>query len=116
MSKKKSILLSQPLISIIVFTYLLVFGISSCKFFSEQSLSFIIGSIYISAFVIFLRSTKSLSRVFKVVGDMLMILYIVGFGLASYFILKGLDLLIFYCSYIFAISIFYIKDPARIKD
>jgi hypothetical protein len=116
MSKSKtSIAISDEVISALVFSYYIIFGVLACQILHDRAFAFVILSMFFAAFVILLRSIKFLSNIFNVAGEILMWVYIVVFGLSSYVVLRGSDLLFFATSYIFAISIIYIKDPARIR-
>ena len=114
--KKNTTTISTDVISALVFSYYIIFGVLACKILHDRVFVFVISSMLFAAFVIFLRSVESLSHTFKKAGDVFMWVYIVVFGLSSYVILRGNDLLFFATSYIFAIAIIYIKDPDRIKN
>jgi len=114
--KKKYTAISNDVISALVFSYYIIFGVLACEILHDKALVFVISSMFFAAFVIFLRSVESLSRIFNTVGDILMWAYVIVFGLSSYVILSGDDLLFFATSYIFSIAIIYIKDPDRIDS
>lgn len=115
MPKNSSLFNNANFMSILIFGYYGIFGTYVALAYDGPVLAFFIGSIIISSFATFLRSTKSLSPIFKGMGDILFIFYIAIIGPASYFILPTGDLVLFSCFYLFAITIFYARDPVRIK-
>lgn len=115
MSKNSSLLENINIISFLIFTYYGIFGTFIALAYTGPVLLFFLGSIIISSLVTFLRSIKSLSNLFRAMGDILFVIYVAVIGPASYFILGPKDLSFFACLYLFAITIFYIRDPDRIK-
>lgn len=115
MSKKSSLFEDVNFIAILIFAYYGIFGTFIALAYTGPVLMFFLASIIISTLVTFLRSVKSLSNLFRAMGNLLFVVYIAIMGPAAFFLLGPQDLNFFLCLYLFALAIFYIRDPDRIK-
>lgn len=115
MLKTQRLIDNTNLMSILIFGYYVIFGTYVALAYEGAAYEFLLSSVVLSALVVVLRSTKTVSPIFRTMGDVLFVVYIALLGPASYFILKSDDLLFFACMYMFAISVFWIRDPDRIK-
>ena len=119
---KKSLLNSQILGSILIFVYCAMYGVSSYAVLTGAQLIFFLFSLIFALSIVYVRDPQIRKEKIKkgllynqVVGMALVFGYIVFFGASSIALMSGIQLVFFMSSYTFAMSLFYIRDPERIK-
>ena len=113
---------SQILGAILIISYCIIYGVTANVILSGLKLLFFLSSMVFALSVIYIRdphAKKENARkgiiLNQVVGTTLLFSYIVVFGVSSISMLNGFQLIYFMSSYTFVMSIFYIRDPERIK-
>ena len=119
---KNSFLNNQILGALLIFLYCAVYGVTSYIVFNGLQLLFFITSLVFALSVFYVRDPEVQKAKIKkgilfsqVIGTCLVFAYILVFGISSFAILNGFKLVFFMSSYTFVLSIFYIRDPERIK-
>lgn len=118
-----SLINNQVTCAILIFAYCVVYGLCATRLLSGLPMAFFLCSV-IFAMVIFYvkdpdpKKEKKGGGIFvnQTVGTILSIYYIAVFGPTSLSIFKGLELMFFVSSFIFALVIFYSLDSERIKQ
>ena len=119
---KKNFVYNQFLFSVLVIAYCSVYGMTAHMVLNGIQLMFFMCS-FIYALTIFyvrdpiLKKDKAKKGIIynQVFGTILVVSYIVLFGVSSITLMKGFQLLFFMSSYVFAMSVFYLRDPERLK-
>ena len=119
---KKNLVYNQLLLSVLIISYCCIYGITAHMVLNGIQLMFFMCS-FIYALTIFyvrdpvLKKDKAKKGIIynQVFGTILVVSYIVLFGASSITLMKGFQLLFFMSSYIFAMSVFYLRDPERLK-
>ena len=119
---KKSLLSNQALGAVLILTYCLVYGISAQYVLSGVQFMFFLSSLLFSLSVVYIRDPdRQKEKVRKgiilnqAIGTALVFIYVLVFGISSITLLNSFQLIFFMSSYTFAMSLFYIRDPDRIK-
>ncbi|OGI19933.1 MAG: hypothetical protein A3B68_00065 [Candidatus Melainabacteria bacterium RIFCSPHIGHO2_02_FULL_34_12] len=119
---KKSLLANQIIVAGLVFGYCAVYGITAHYVLSGFKLLFFIGSLLFALSVMYardpmLRKAKAEKGILfnQVAGTILVFTYLLVYGISSITLLSGFELIFFMSSYAFALSIFYLRDPERVK-
>lgn len=119
---KKSLLNSQILGTGLIVAYCAIYGITAQVVLSGVQLIFFLSSLMFALSIIHVRDpekrkTKIKKGIFfnQIIGTALVFAYILIFGASSFAILGGFQLVFFMSSYIFAMSLFYIRDPERLR-
>ena len=119
---KKSLLNNQILGAVLLFLYCAVYGITAQVVLAGLQMVFFLASLIFSLSVILIKDTevqkaKAEKGIFvnQIIGTGLVFAYILVFGLSSLALLSGLQLVFFMSSYVFAMSLFYIRDKERIE-
>lgn len=109
-------------LSVLILTYSIVFGFSFLHLFSGITLIFCMSSVIYALAVIYLNDPLFNQAVVKEVyvwgkaaASLIVLSYVLVFGIASFNYLSGQQLLFFMLSYIFAISIIYLRDLSRLQ-
>ncbi len=118
-----SLINNQVTCGILILMYCTVYGICATRFLSGVPMMFLLCSMVFAMTVFYIKDPdpkkeKKISRVFvnPAVGTILVIYYVSVFGPTSVCILKGIELLFFMSSFIFALSIFYSLDDERKRN
>lgn len=118
----KSLLNSQAIGAILILTYCAVYGLTAPVILSGLQMMFLISSIVFAITIFYIRDPDIQKKraedcIFanQLVGTLLVAYYILVFGISSLSLLSGFQLIFFMSSYIFAMSIFYIRDYERIE-
>ena len=108
---------NKLLMAILIFSYLMVYGVTAQFVLSGLQLAFFLCSFFFAATIFYIREpeirkTKAEKGILfnQVVGTAIIFVYAILFGISSVTLLKGLQLIFFMSSYTFAMSIFYIED------
>ncbi|MBI3591105.1 MAG: hypothetical protein HY094_07015 [Candidatus Melainabacteria bacterium] len=119
---KKSLLSNQALGAVLILTYCLVYGISAQYVLSGVQFMFFLSSLLFSLSIVYIRDPdRQKEKVRKgillnqAVGTSLVFIYVLVYGISSITLLNSFQLIFFMSSYTFAMSLFYIRDPDRIK-
>lgn len=119
---KKSLLNSQILGSLLIIAYCVMYGATSYVVLTGLQLIFFLMSLIFALSIVYVRDPETRKKKIKqgllynqIIGTALVFGYIVVFGASSFALLSGFQLVFFMSSYIFAMSLFYIRDPERIK-
>lgn len=118
----KSLLNSQILGSALILTYCLAYGVTSYVVLAGLQLIFFLTSLVFALSIVYVRDPIIRKQKIKkgilynqLFGGVLVLAYVLIFGASSFALLSGFQLIFFMSSYIFAMSLFYIRDPERIK-
>ena len=118
----KSLLGNHCLGAMLLFLYFFVFGISVNKILSGLEYCYFLSSLAFAALTFYMRDPDLTEKKVKnnilfsqVTGSILVFAYLLIYGISSVAILEGFKLVFFMSSYVFAMSIFYIRDQERIK-
>ncbi|GEM_PF-2432001 len=119
---KKSLLNNQILGAFLVLSYCLIYGVTGQILLSGIQLIFLLSSVLFALSILYVRDplirrTKARKGILfnQIFGTSLVFAYVLFYGITSFTILNGIQLLFFMSSFTFAMSIFYIRDPERIK-
>lgn len=119
---RNSLLNNQILGAFLVVSYCVVYGISATYVLEGLKLLLFLCSLIFALSIFYIRdpaikkeNAKKSILYSQIAGTVLVFAYIVLFGVSSVTLLNGFQLIFFMSSYAFAISIFYIRDPERIK-
>ena len=119
---KKSLLNNQIIGAFLVIAYCLVYGITGQILLSGIQLIFLLSSVLFALSILYVRDpliqkTKARKGILynQIFGTSLVFAYVLFYGVTSFTILNGVQLLFFMGSFTFAMSMFYIRDPERIK-
>ncbi len=118
----KNLIYNQLLFAVLVLSYCFIYGMTAHMVLSGLQLMFFMCS-FIYALAIFyvrdplIKKEKAKTGILfsQVAGTALVFSYVVIFGVSSITLMKGFQLLFFMSSYVFAMSIFYLRDPERLK-
>ena len=117
-----SLLNNQIIGAFLVVSYCLIYGITAQIVLSGIQLIFLLSSVLFALSILYVRDPviqKEKARkgiLFnQLFGTVLVTAYILFYGITSFTLLHGLQLLFFMGSFTFAMSMFYIRDPERIK-
>ncbi len=120
---KNSLINDQIMGAVLILTYCAVYGLSSTVILSGLQMMFFLCSMIFAVVVFYirdpdLRKARAEDAIFanQVVGTILLTYYILVFGISSLSLLSGFQLVFFMSSYVFAMSIFYIRDQERIEN
>ena len=119
---KSSILSNQILGAVLIGIYCLVYGLTAQVLLTGIQLVFFLSSLIFALSVFYVRDKNSQKEKVKrgiffnqMIGLTLVFAYIVVYGATSFALLSGFQLIFFMSSYTFALSLFYLRDPERIK-
>ena len=117
---KRSLLNSQILGAFLIFLYCAVYGISAQIVLAGMQMVFFLASLVFALSVVLIKDPEIQKQkvskgilVNQLVGTILVFTYILVFGISSIALLTGFQLVFFMSSYVFAMSLFYIKDKDR---
>ena len=119
---KNSLLSNQILGAFLLFSYFVVYGISAQAALYGLELIYFLSSIAFASFIFYIRDPEvQKARARKgilfnqILGTSLVFAYLLIYGISSIALLQGFQLVFFMSSYIFFMSVVYIRDPERIK-
>ena len=119
---KKSLLSNQILGAFLVLCYFVVYGITAQTALFGIQLLYFLSSVIFAGFIFYVRDpvvqkmrAKKGILCSQIVGAGLIFAYLLIYGISSVALLKGFQLVFFMSSYIFVMSIVYLRDPERIK-
>ncbi|MBI2995361.1 MAG: hypothetical protein HYY52_01455 [Candidatus Melainabacteria bacterium] len=119
---RNSILSNQAIGAFLIFMYCAMYGISAQVILNGLELIYFMASLLVSLTVVYIRDPEVQKERAKrgivlnqLFGTGLVFAYIITFGISSITLLNGFKLLFFMSSYVFAMSLIYIRDPDRIK-
>lgn len=119
---KKSLFNNQLVGAFLILSYCLIYGITGQILLSGIQLIFLLSSLFLALSILYVRDpliqkTKARKGILynQIFGTSLIFAYVLFYGITSFSILTGLQLLFFMSSFTFAMSMFYIRDPERIK-
>lgn len=119
---KKSLYSNQVLGGVLILAYCIVYGITAQIVLSGLQLMFFLSSVIFALTTFYvkdlgLQKEKAKKGILfnQTIGTMLVIMYILAYGISSISLLNGFQLIFFMSSFTFAMSIFYLRDPERIK-
>ena len=119
---KNSLLSNQILGAILVFSYFVVYGITAQAALFGLQLLYFLSSIAFAGLIFYVRDPETQKKKVKkgilfnqIFGTVLVFAYLLIYGISSVALLQGFQLIFFMSSYIFFMSIAYIRDPERIK-
>ena len=119
---KNSLLSNQILGAFLLFAYFVVYGITAQAALYGLELIYFLSSIAFAALIFYVRDPEVQKKRVKkgvlfnqVIGTSLVFAYLLIYGVSSIALLQGFALIFFMSSYIFFMSIAYIRDPERIK-
>lgn len=105
-----------------MFSYLAVYGISAQATLFGVQLLYFLSSIGFAAFIFYVRDPESQKKKVQkgilfnqIFGTALVFAYLLIYGISSIAMLEGFKLIFFMSSYVFFLSLLYIRDPERIK-
>lgn len=107
---------------VLILLYSFVFGLAAQLILTGAELIFFFSSMIFCLTVFYLNEpficgNKMANRYLKSqgIGSSLVISYVLVYGITSFTILSGTKLLFFTLSYIFAVSMFFLRDDTRLK-
>jgi len=119
----KSLLNNQVIGAFLILSYCLIYGITAQIVLSGIQLIYLLSSVLFSLSILYIRDpviqkSKAKKGILynQIFGSVLVFTYILFYGITSFTILNGVQLLFFMGSFTFAMSMFYIRDPQRIKS
>ena len=119
---KNSLLSNHLLGALLIFAYLIVYGVTAQIVLFGFKLLYFLSSIVLAALTIYIRDPEIQKKkvkqgimVSQVIGTILVFAYLLSFGVSSITLLNGFQLIFFMSSYIFVMSLFYIRDPERMN-
>ncbi len=119
---RNSFLSNQILGAFLVFSYFLVYGITAQSALFGVQLLYFLSSVIFAGFIFYVRDPEVQKQKVKkgilfsqIVGTGLIFAYLLIYGISSVALLKGFQLVFFMSSYIFVMSVVYLRDPERIK-
>ncbi len=119
---RSSLLSNQILGAFLLFVYFAVYGISAQAALLGMELLYFLSSIAFAALIFYVRDPEAQKKKVKkgivfnqIVGTVLVFAYLLVYGVSSIALLEGFKLIFFMSSYIFFVSLLYIRDPERIK-
>ena len=119
---KKSLLSNQILGAFLVFSYFVIYGISAQATLLGVELLYFLSSIGFAAFIFYVRDPETQKKKVQkgilfnqIIGTVLVFVYLLVYGVSSIALLGGFKLIFFMSSYVFFLSLLYIRDPERIK-
>lgn len=118
---KNSLLKSQMICFLLLLIYCGVYGVTAQIILVSWQLLYFITSILFALSIIYLKDKESqVAKIKKgivanqLVGTALIFSYVLIYGISSFAILTGFQLIFFMSSYVFAMSLIYIND-SRVK-
>lgn len=119
---KNSLLSNQILGAFLLLSYFVVYGVTAQAALYGLELIYFLSSIAFAAFIFYVRDpevqkTKAKKGIIfnQILGTSLVFAYLLIYGVSSIALLQGFQLVFFMSSYIFFMSVVYIRDPERIK-
>ncbi len=119
---KNSLLSNQLLGAFLVLAYFVVYGITAQTALFGVQLLYFLSSVIFAGFIFYVRDpvvqkmkVKKGILFSQIVGTGLIFAYLLIYGISSIALLKGFQLVFFMSSYIFVMSVIYLRDPERIK-
>ena len=119
---QNSLLTNQAVGAFLIFLYFIVYGITAQLALVGLQMLYFLSSIAFAAFTFYVRDQELQTKQAKkgillnqIFGTVLVFAYLLVYGVSSVALLSGFQLIFFMSSYIFAMSIFYIRDPQRIE-
>lgn len=119
---KKSLFNNQILGCALIFAYCAVYGITAQIVLNGLQLMFFLSSMVFALSTFYIKDQENQKDKAKkgilynqVVGTALVVAYLLVYGISSVAILNGFQLVFFMSSFAFVMSIFYLRDPERIK-
>lgn len=119
---KSSLLNNQILGAFLVIAYCVVYGITAQYVLTGLKLFFFLCSLIFALSIFYIRDPQTRKAkaekgilYSQIMGTIFVFVYVVLFGVSSVTLLSGFQLIFFMSSYTFAMSIFYVRDPERIK-
>ena len=119
---KNSLLSNQILGAFLLFSYFAVYGITAQAALDGLKLLYFLSSIAFAALIFYVRDPGAQKNKLKkgilfnqIFGTVLVFAYLLIYGISSVALLQGFQLIFFMSSYVFFMSIAYIRDPERIK-
>ena len=120
---RNSLLSNQILGAFLVFSYFVVYGITAQAALYGLELLYFLSSIAFTALIFYIRDPEVQKKKVKkgilfnqIFGTTLVFAYLLIYGVSSIALLQGFGLIFFMSSYIFFMSVAYIRDPERIKS
>ena len=119
---RSSLLSNQVLGAFLVFSYFAVYGITAQVALYGLELLYFLSSVAVAALVLYIRDPEVQKKkaqkgilFSQIIGTILVFSYLLVYGISSIALLEGFKLIFFMSSYIFFVSLIYIRDPERIK-
>ena len=119
---KNSLLSNQILGAILLFSYFVVYGITAQAALYGLQFIYFLSSIAFAALIFYIRDPEIQKTKVKkgilfsqIFGTIIVFSYLLIYGISSIALLKGFQLIFFMSSYIFFMSLIYLRDPERIK-
>lgn len=120
---RHTLLNNQILGSVLIFLYCAIYGITAQIVLAGFQLLFFLASLMFAVSTYYVRDPQIKKSQIKqgivlnqLFGMLLVAAYILVFGISSIALLSGFQLVFFMSSYVFAMSLFYIRDPERIEE
>ena len=120
---KTSLLSNQAIAVLLVLGYCVVYGVTAQMVLEGMQLIFFLSSLIFALSTFYIRDPEIQKKKVKntilfnqIAGTFLIFGYILFYGVSSIALLNGFKLIFFMSSFVFAISIFYIRDPQRMKE
>ena len=120
---RNSLLNSNILGAILVFSYLAVYGISAQLVLTGAQLLYFLGSIAFAICVFYIRDPEMQKKKVRkgilfnqIVGTFMIFAYVMIYGISSITLLSGFQLIFFMSSYVFAMSVIYVRSPERLQS
>lgn len=119
---KNNLLSNQILGAVLLFSYFVVYGITAQVVLYGIQLLYFLSSVIFAGFIFYVRDpvvqkikAKKGILFSQIIGTSLVFAYLLIYGVSSVALLKGFQLIFFMSSYIFVMSIVYLRDPERVK-
>lgn len=119
---KKSLFSNQLLGGALIFAYCAVYGITAQVVLTGLQLMFFLSSMVFALTTFYLKDLEvQKARAKKgilfnqIAGTVLVFAYLLVYGISSAALLSGFQMIFFMSSFTFVMSIFYLRDPERIK-
>ena len=119
---QKSLLSNQILGAFLVLSYFVVYGITAQAALDGLQLLYFLSSIAFAALIFYVKDPETQKKKVKkgilfsqILGTVLVFAYLLIYGISSITLLHGFKLIFFMSSYVFFLSLLYMRDPERIK-
>lgn len=120
---ERSLFANNLIAAALIFTYCIVYGITAHIVLTGLQLLFFMSSFLFGLTVLYHRDPEVQKQKAKkgivlnqALGTVLLLTYLLVYGISSFAIMSGFNLVFFMLSYLFVMSIAYLRDVERLED